>query len=594
MSMERRSETVGRGPNIRPLGALCVWAIALMAGLIVVLTISAIIDWTTLADFEENWDNPTEQRTEWTSNLWISGIALLLRLATGIVVIIWLWNARRNAEMLSATRHRLPIGWVIGGWFCPVVNLWFPYWIMTDVVRESDQHAPAIAGNSHKRTGDGVVVAWWLALLASWALGFVALILGLPKPRSTTTDRYTVYAVAPLGGFGLIVVELITIAMLTIAAFCLGAIMIRVQRSQEAQAAHPIAAPRPMQFAVGNAVASPAIQVSPNPGPPVLGEPTAPVTGPHTLPMRDEDPSAIGPFTLTGRLGSDSVGDSYLGRAADTGAVVRVLHPYRVNGSCDRAELTRIFNAARTVHSDFTPKVLDADVDAPRPWLATEYIAGRSIRELVAERGGLAPSMVERTAADVAHALSALHDAGLVHGALNSESVIVTESGSRVVNFGIPTAHLEPSVHAAPEHLAGEAGGPASDMFSLGVVLARALTGRAPFGDANPAMLLQRMATQPPDLTGIADSRLRFVIAGCLAREPHARLTAAQVLGYLEPGAPSQRTPWTTSAAAPLPPPAKAAAPPDLIKSDLVFEITAIGAVVLLAVIIVTIAFALS
>jgi hypothetical protein len=59
-------------------------------------------------------------------------------LATGIVFIIWLYRARMNAQALGGRFQRRSPGWAIGGWFCPVVNLWFPYQIVTDVRREAD------------------------------------------------------------------------------------------------------------------------------------------------------------------------------------------------------------------------------------------------------------------------------------------------------------------------------------------------------------------------------------------------------------------------------------------------------------------------
>lgn len=51
---------------------------------------------------------------------------MLALLAAGVVFIVWLWRARGNAELFCYGQHRRSRGWVIGGWFCPVVNFWFP------------------------------------------------------------------------------------------------------------------------------------------------------------------------------------------------------------------------------------------------------------------------------------------------------------------------------------------------------------------------------------------------------------------------------------------------------------------------------------
>ncbi|WP_433526781.1 DUF4328 domain-containing protein [Nocardia pseudovaccinii] len=539
-------------------------AIVLVAGTVVMLSVSVIIDWIDLSDFERSWQDHQQMPEEWSSDSLTGVVASLLLLGAGIVVIVWLWLARRNAEALCAARHRLAIGWVIGGWFCPVVNLWFPHMILADVVRASDPRTPADARDLRRRPTGVLVTVWWLALMAGWVLTAVSVRLSAPQLRTERTDDYFVYASGPAGGQGLIIVEIFSVGAFAVAAFCLSALIIQVQQWQGIRAssrdcrrpgtgtgsAPATRTPATMLWPTTHvATATSPTTQAPHPGPTPLLVKSSTLAGrsalpdPHTLPMRDSDPSAIGPYTLVGRLGSDAVGDRYLGHTTDmTKVVLRTVHHHHATGADAHAELARVFTAARIVHSDFTPTVLDADADAPQPWIATAHIAGPSLHELVTDRGPLPPTMVESIATGVARALSALHNVGLVHGALTPSSVIVTESGTRVVDFGITTPPAEPSAFAAPEQLVGEAAGRASDVFAMGGVLTYALTGRAPFGDANPATLLHRMRTVPPDLTGIPDSGLRFVITGCLTGHPDARLTTAQVLGHLEAtGAPQSR-----------------------------------------------------
>ncbi|MGY0501008.1 outer membrane protein assembly factor BamB family protein [Nocardia sp. FBN12] len=511
--------------QIRPIGMLGVWAIALAAAVVIMMFVSAIADWILLADFERSWRQPTGTRTEWQSYTWAGIISAILQLGAGVTVITWLWRARRNAEALCAARHRRSMAWVIGGWFCPVVNVWFPHTIMSDVWRASDPHTPPDALDLRGRRASGWVTAWWLFLLLGWVLGFVALILGLPAVRTERAGDYVIYGHAPVGGFGLIAVELIRAGVVAVAAFCLGAVIIQVQRRQQARAAQQPDTERPQPptslptgAAVDASLVGPARQ-----------------SGPRTLPLRASAPSTIGPYVLIGLLGSDARGDTYLGCApgADN-VVVQTVHSDRGTDISDRSELAQVFAAARAVHSDFTPTVLDADPQAPQPWIATEYVTGPSLRELVTEHGPLPLPAVEKIGIGIAHALTAIHGAGLAHGAITPQSVIITETGSRVIDFGLPRPHFAPSAFTSPEQLTGEPGGPAADVFAMGAVLSYALMGRPPFGDANAATLLHRVATQPLDLTGIPDTRLRFVIAGCLAAHPGARLTTTQILRQLE------------------------------------------------------------
>ncbi|MFE3316655.1 PQQ-binding-like beta-propeller repeat protein [Nocardia sp. NPDC059195] len=537
MSMGWDQAIVRDGKQIRPIGMLGAWAITLVAGAVVMMFVSAIADWILLADFERSWRQPTGTRTQWQSYTWAGIISAILQLGAGVTVITWLWRARRNAEALCAARHRRSMGWVIGGWFCPVVNVWFPHTIMSDVWRASDPRTPPDALDLRGRRAGGWVTAWWLFLLLGWVLGFVALVLSLPAVRTERAGDYLIYGYAPVGGFGLIAVELIRAGVLAVAAFCLGAVIIQVQRWQQARAAQQLDALGGERGQTIHDTERPqpptSLPTGASAGASLIGPATQ--SGPRTLPLRASDPSTIGPYALIGRLGSDARGDTYLAcaRGAEN-VVVHTMHSDRGTGISGRSELAQIFAAARAVHSDFTPTVLDADPEAPQPWAATEYITGPSLRELVTEYGPLPLPAVESIGIGIAHALIAIHGAGLVHGAITPESVIITETGLRVIDFSLPRTHSTPSAFTSPEQLTGEPAGPASDVFSLGALLSSALTGRPPFCDADAATLLHRVTTQPPDLTGIPETRLRFVIAGCLARHPDARLTTTQILRQLE------------------------------------------------------------
>ncbi|MFF9623911.1 DUF4328 domain-containing protein [Streptomyces griseosporeus] len=88
------------------------------------------------------------------------GVALV---ATAVVYLCWLWRIRVNAEVFDASRHRMKRGWVIGAWFCPVVNLWFPRRIVAD---SWDASAPW-----GSRSGHALVNAWWTLWLVSLLLG---------------------------------------------------------------------------------------------------------------------------------------------------------------------------------------------------------------------------------------------------------------------------------------------------------------------------------------------------------------------------------------------------------------------------------------
>ncbi len=236
MSVERETEIARGAGRIRPIGVLGAWAMVLMAGTVVMQLVSAIVEWADFADFQRSWGQPQEMRKEWQSSDWADDIELLLLAAAGIIVIVWLWRARSNAETLCAARHRLSPGWVIGGWFCPIVNFWFPHMIVADVVRASDPRTPADAPDLRGRSISAVVTAWWLCFVINWILSFVALPLSMPEVRTQDSGDYFAYSVAPRGGWGLVAVDLLEAGALAGAAISLAVIMIRVQRWQEARA----------------------------------------------------------------------------------------------------------------------------------------------------------------------------------------------------------------------------------------------------------------------------------------------------------------------------------------------------------------------
>jgi hypothetical protein len=92
-----------------------------------------------------------------------STVAILLvlaSLAAAVVFLVWLWQARLNAERIAPEGHRLARGWTIGSWFCPIVNLWFPFRIVDDIARASRPEATGSA--------DPPLRLWWAAWLGTW------------------------------------------------------------------------------------------------------------------------------------------------------------------------------------------------------------------------------------------------------------------------------------------------------------------------------------------------------------------------------------------------------------------------------------------
>ncbi|MER6213049.1 serine/threonine-protein kinase [Streptomyces sp. NPDC001674] len=262
-------------------------------------------------------------------------------------------------------------------------------------------------------------------------------------------------------------------------------------------------------------------------------------------PLEAGEPRTIGEYRLLGRLGAGGMGRVYLGRNAGGRTVaVKVVHPHFASDTEFRARFRREVEAARRVGGEWTAPVLDADPDAAVPWVATGYVAGPSLDRAVAGHGPLPESSVRAVGAGLARALVAVHGLGLVHRDVKPSNVMLTLDGPRLIDFGIAratdgTASLTSTGvsigspgYMSPEQILGKGVTGASDVFSLGAVLAFAATGRPPFSGDNSATLLYKVVHEEPELDAVPAGQLRELIAACLAKTaaerpaPHALAAA--------------------------------------------------------------------
>ncbi|SEC08584.1 Serine/threonine protein kinase [Streptomyces sp. 2224.1] len=284
--------------------------------------------------------------------------------------------------------------------------------------------------------------------------------------------------------------------------------------------------------------------------------------------MTADDPQWIGDYRLLSRLGSGGMGRVYLARSEGgrTVAVKLVKAELAVEEEFRdrfRAEVA----AARRVGGRWTAPVLDADTEAAIPWVATGYIAGPTLSEVVGgtygpirNPGPLPEYSLRRLAYGLSCALRDIHGVGLVHRDLKPSNVLLTIDGPRVIDFGIARALdavgdrtrtrtgtvLGSPSFMSPEQVRGLRAGPASDVFCVGSVLAYAATGRQPFGSIHSGFhaVMFKIAQEEPELTGAPDG-IRGLIQDCLAKDPAARPTPGEIADRMGPvpGGPSA-APW--------------------------------------------------
>ncbi|MFD5401931.1 protein kinase domain-containing protein [Streptomyces griseorubiginosus] len=260
--------------------------------------------------------------------------------------------------------------------------------------------------------------------------------------------------------------------------------------------------------------------------------------------LRETDPRTIGPYRVLGRLGSGGMGEVYLAEArGGLRLAVKVVRAEHAEDRTFRARFRHEVRAAQTVGGagTYTARVVDADTGAARPWMASEFVAGPNLRDAVLDRGPLGADAVRLLAGALAEALAAIHAKGLVHRDLKPSNILLAPDGPRVIDFGIVRA-LEGTAltrtgvvvgsvgYLSPEQIRnGAQVVPASDVFSLGAVLAYASGGKEPFGEGQDSVVLLRILTGDVDLSAVPEEQLPLVEA-CLRDDPAARPTPAELV----------------------------------------------------------------
>ena len=257
-------------------------------------------------------------------------------------------------------------------------------------------------------------------------------------------------------------------------------------------------------------------------------------------------------YELLRRVGHGGMGqvwealDTLLGRRV---AVKTVL----LEDSTDAELSARVFREASATAQLSHPDIVtvhDAGMDeeapaGPTAFIVMELLEGMNLRDLLAERGTLPLGEALRIGADVASALAASHEIGVVHRDIKPANILVDGRRVTVVDFGIaaltrsadptivrPGSTLGTAAYMAPEQAASQPVGPASDVYSLGCVLFTLLSGEPPFSGAHFLAVLQQHAFEAPpllsDRCGAPDAVTDF-LDRMLAKDPAVRPSATEV-----------------------------------------------------------------
>src|SRR5260221_3459610 len=226
----------------------------------------------------------------------------------------------------------------------------------------------------------------------------------------------------------------------------------------------------------------------------------------------------------------------------------------RLAASLMHRHVVRVLDYGHTVAPETSPRMpWAAEDDQMVPYVAMEYVFGPNVKELVRRHGPLPVEWVWILGEQLCSALDAAHSLGVVHRDVKPQNVMLVDSRvelmAKLTDFGIArqvdgeyTALtvsgqvLGTPDYLSPEQVMGEPGGPASDLYSLGIVLYELLTGHLPFeADTLLAAASRRMVADPPPLSRFrpdAPPALQEVIMLVLGRDPASRPASARDLAY--------------------------------------------------------------
>ncbi|MFD5768868.1 serine/threonine-protein kinase [Streptomyces sp. NPDC127049] len=254
-----------------------------------------------------------------------------------------------------------------------------------------------------------------------------------------------------------------------------------------------------------------------------------------------DDPREIGGYRLQARLGSGGMGVVYLAHTPGGRPIaLKVVREEYAGDPEFRLRFAQEVASAERIHGLFTAQVVASGVDAPTPWLATAYVPGPSLHEVVRQHGPLPVRTVLPLLAGIAEALEAIHRAGVVHRDLKPANVLIAEDGPRVIDFGIARAadavaltgtglRIGTAAFMAPEQALGAPVSPATDVFALGALVAYVVSGEPPFGAGPESAALYRVVHEEPDLSRVPED-LRDLAAWCLAKRPEDRPAPTELI----------------------------------------------------------------
>ncbi|MGB0101773.1 MAG: serine/threonine-protein kinase [Nocardioides sp.] len=257
--------------------------------------------------------------------------------------------------------------------------------------------------------------------------------------------------------------------------------------------------------------------------------------------------TTVGGYTLLSRLGEGGMGVVHLARRGPAGqrVALKVLRPHIVGDDEARQRLEREVGSLSRIRSQWVAEIVDADPWAEIPYVATRYVPGLSLHDLVIEEGPVEGDDLIWLAGCLAEGVASVHAVGVLHRDIKPSNVLMEGRTPILIDFGLARVADDPKLthtgwllgtpgYLAPEILYGDDATAASDVHSWASTVAYAGTGSSPFGRGPAMAIMDRVRRGQFDVDGLPDD-LGDVVAAALDPEPRNRPTLEQILAWLRP-----------------------------------------------------------
>lgn len=254
-----------------------------------------------------------------------------------------------------------------------------------------------------------------------------------------------------------------------------------------------------------------------------------------------------GRYQVQDKIGTGGMATVYRGQDQVLGRTVaiKMMLPQYANDPSFAARFKQEAQAAAALSSPYIVSIYDWGKDGESYYIVMEYLRGTDLKSGIRKHGALDSRKVAQIGSQIAQALSVAHRHDIIHRDIKPQNIMVQPDGNiKVMDFGIARAKnsslttdnsvLGTAHYVSPEQSTGKPLGPTTDIYSLGIVMYEAATGRVPFvGDDAISVAMKQVneAPQPPSLINPnVDPALEAIILRCMEKNPADRYQSADEL----------------------------------------------------------------